>query len=109
LKRPHKRNARILAATAADGPPFIIGFWLERDANPLYTFRIAGLIEPHARYPDPRIISLRNQPRKDVEFTIGTAYGSGIQNPFHFMRITRLGLHDHAETVQLESTHRISS
>jgi hypothetical protein len=108
LKRPHKRNARILAATAAVGPTFIIGIWLEGDAKPLYTCRIAGFIEPHARYPDPRIIPFRNQPRKEVEFTIGTAYGSGIQNPFHFMRIARLGLHDHPEAVQLESTHRIS-
>jgi hypothetical protein len=105
LKRPHKRNARILTATAAVGPPFIIGIGLEGDAKPLYTYWIAGFIEPYARYPDPRIISLRDQPRKEIQFAVRASNGSRIENPFHFMRITGLRLHDYAQTLQLEAAH----
>src|ERR1035438_6292198 len=71
--------------------------------------RIAGFIEPHTRYPDPRIISLRDQPREEIQFAIWASNGSRIENPFHFMRITGLRLHDHAQALQPEAAHRISS
>jgi hypothetical protein len=106
MERLNKRDTRILAASAAVGSPFIIGFRFQCDAKPLRARRIAGFIEPHSRYPDARVISLRNQPREEVEFAIGTARDSRIQNPFHFMRVTRLGLHDHAQALQLESAHQ---
>ena len=48
LKRRHKRDARILAATAAVGPPFINGFRFEGDTEPLHPNRIAGFIEPRS-------------------------------------------------------------
>jgi hypothetical protein len=45
LKRFHERDAGIITATAAIGPPFIIGFRLEGDAKSLDANRIAGFIE----------------------------------------------------------------
>jgi hypothetical protein len=45
LKRFDERDTRILAATAAVGPTLIIGFRLQCDAEPLYAYRIAGVIE----------------------------------------------------------------
>jgi hypothetical protein len=108
LKRPHKGYARILAATAAIGPPFIIRLRLQRYAEPLDARWIARFIEPHTRYPYARIISLCDQPRKEIEFAIGSAGRSWIQDSFYFLRIARLRFHQRPQAVKLEFAHRIS-
>ena len=56
LQRFHESDPRILAASAAIGPPLIIGFRLQCDAQPLDAYRIAGCIEPHAGNADARVI-----------------------------------------------------
>jgi hypothetical protein len=48
MERLHERDARILAATAAAGPTFIIGFRLQCDTEPLNACRIASYIEPYS-------------------------------------------------------------
>ena len=93
LERFHERDSRILAATAAVGPPLIIGFRLQCDAETLYAHWITGIAEPHSCNADARVIALRNEPRKQVELTIRAANGSRIQDAFDLLGITRLRLH----------------
>ena len=64
LKRSNEGNARILATTAAMGRPLIISFGLERDAEPLDSAWIAGLVEFDAGDTDPRKIPLSHEPWK---------------------------------------------
>ena len=108
LERFHERDTRILAATAAVGPPLIIGFRLQCDAETLDACRIAGFIEPHSCNADARVVPLRHQPRKQVELAIGAANGGRIQDAFDLLGIARLRLHHDPQALQLESTHRIS-
>ena len=108
FQRFDERDTWVLTSTAS-GPQFIAGFGLQRDAKALHTRWVAGVIEPHARNPNPRIIPLRDQPREEIQFAIWASNGSRIQNPAHFMRITGLRLHDHTQALQLEAVHRISS
>ena len=86
LERFDKRDARIFAATTAVGPPLVVGFRLERDAEPLDAARIAGLIEPHARDADARVVAPRDEPRKQVELTIRPTNGRRIQDAFDLLR-----------------------
>ncbi len=58
------RSIRFLAATAAMGRPLVIGFWLERNAQPLNSAWIAGLVEFDAGNPNPRKIPLSYEPWK---------------------------------------------
>ncbi len=109
LKWFYISDAGILTAAAAVGSTLIIGFRFQCDAEPLDARRIACFIEPHTRYPYARVISFRDQPREQVEMTVGSANGSRIQNAFHFIGIAWLRLHHHSQALQLESTHRISS
>ena len=64
LKRFHKRNARILATTTAMGRPLVISFRLERNAQPLNSAWIAGLVEFNAGDTDPGKIPLGHDPWK---------------------------------------------
>jgi hypothetical protein len=99
LKRFYEGNTRILAATAAIGPALIIGFGLQRDAEPLDPCRIASLVEPHPRDADTRVIIFRDQSREEVKLTIRATRSSRIQDPFDLLRIARLRFHYHAEAV----------
>jgi hypothetical protein len=83
----------------------IFSFRLQRNTKSLHANRIAGFIEPHARYPYARIIPICDQPREKIQFAIGASNGSRIENPVHFMRISGLRLHNNAQTLQLESAH----
>src|ERR1035441_8124579 len=64
LKRPHKCDARILAASATIGSPLIIGFRLQCDSKPLDACRIAGFIEAHSCNSYARVISSCDQTRE---------------------------------------------
>ena len=75
----HERDARILAAAAAVGPPLVIRFRLQHNAEPLDSAGIASLIEPNPGNADARIVALRDEPWKKVELTIGATNGSRIQ------------------------------
>ena len=109
LQRLHERDPGILAATAAIGPQLIIGFGLQRDAQPLDARRIAGCIEPHSCNADARVVPFRNQPREQVEFAIGAANGRRIQDAFDLLGIARLRLHDHSQAPQFKSTHNFNA
>jgi hypothetical protein len=67
LKRFDKGDAGILATTAAIGPPLIVGFGFQRDAEPFDPGRIARSIEPHSHNADARVIIFRDKPRKEIE------------------------------------------
>jgi hypothetical protein len=108
LKRPHKGHSGVLAATTSIGPPFIIRLRFQRDAEPLDARRIAHFIELYTRYPYARIISLCDQPREEIEFAIGAASRSRIQDSFYFLRIARLRFHQQSQAVKFEFAHRIS-
>ena len=108
LERFHERDTRILAAAAAVGPPLIIGFRLQCDAEPLDATRIAGLIESNAGDADARIIASRHEPWKQIELAIRAADGSRIQDAFDLLWIARLRLHHQPQSLQLKSAHRLS-
>jgi hypothetical protein len=99
LERFHERNAGILTTTAAIGPPFIFGFRLQCDSKPLDTYRIAGFIESHSCNTNTRVISFRDQPRKEVELAIRAASSGRIQNAFDLLWVTRLRFHQHADAL----------
>jgi hypothetical protein len=61
-----KSNSRVFAATAAVGQPLVLGFRLQRDTEPLYSARVAGIIEFYSRNANPRVIALRDKPREKV-------------------------------------------
>ena len=109
LERFDKRDTRILAAAAAVGPQLVIGFRLQRDAEPLDAGRIAGLIELHSCDADARVISPRDQAREEVKLTIRAANGGRIQDAFDLQRIARLRLHHHPQALQLEIRHQCLS
>ena len=79
-ERFHERDPRILAPALAAGLQLIVGFRFQCDAKPLDSCRIAGVIEPHSCDADARIVSLRDQPRKEVELAIGAAGRGWIQD-----------------------------
>ena len=66
LERFDKRDTRVLAAATTVGPPLVIRFGLQRDAEPLDSGRVAGTIELHAGYAEARVIALRDQTREQV-------------------------------------------
>ena len=109
LERFDKRDARILAATAAVGPPLVISFRLQCNAKPLDSARIAGFVELYAGNADARIIALRDKPWKQVKLTVRATNGSRIQDAFDLLRVARLRLHDQPQTLQLKATHRFPS
>ena len=99
LERFYERHTGILTAAAAIGPPFIIGFRLQCNAEPLDASRIAGFVESHSRNPDARIISFRYHPRKQIEFPIGSANGCWIQDAFDFHGIAGFRFHQHPQAA----------
>jgi hypothetical protein len=96
VQRFHEGDARIFAATTAIGPPLIVSFRFQRDAEPLDAIRFASFIEPYSRNADARVIPTRNQPREQVELTVRATSGSRIQDPFDLQRVPRLRLHQHS-------------
>src|SRR5580692_7260017 len=108
LARFQECDSRIFATTADIGLLFIIGFRLQRDAEALDGYWVSGVIESHSRNTDARVVSLRHQPRKEIERAVRAASGSWIQDPFDLLRITGLRLHDRSQTLQVKFTHRIS-
>jgi hypothetical protein len=106
-KRFDERDTRILAATAAVGPPLVIGFRLQYDAEPLDACRIAGSIKPNSCNADARVISPRDQSREEVECTIRATNGRRIQDAFDLLGIPRFRLHQQPQALQLKSTHQI--
>ena len=97
LKRLNIGHAWIFAATAAIRPAFVIGFRFERDANPLYADRIAGIIKSHTRDADAGVISFCHQPREEIERSIRTTSGCRVKNAFDFVGIAGLRFHHHPE------------
>ena len=108
-KRFDKRDTRVFAAAAAVRSPLVIGFRLQRNAEPLDSERVAGLIEPNPGDADARIVAPRDEPWKQVKLTIRATNGSRIQDTFNLMRIARLRLHHQSQALQLKATHRLSS
>jgi hypothetical protein len=106
MERFYERNARILAAASSVGPPLIFGFGLQRDAETLDTCRIARFVEAHPRNSDARIVAARDEPREQVELPIRATRRSRIQDTLDLMGISRLGLHQHSQTLQLKPAHR---
>jgi hypothetical protein len=109
LERFDKGNAGILAAAAAVRSPLIIGFRLERNAEPLNTCRITSFVEFYAGNADARKISTRDKSREQVKSAVRAASGSRIQDTFYFHRIARIRLHYQTQTLQLKAAHRLFS
>ncbi len=82
LKRFDECNARILAASTAMRRPLVIGFRLERDAQPLDSAGIAGLVEFDAGNTDSGKIPLSHEPRKQVKMPVRPTRSGWIQNTF---------------------------
>ena len=89
--------------------PLIIGFRLQRDAEPLGACRIASFIEPYSGNADTRVIPPRNQPREEVKFAVRATSGSRIQDAFDLLGIARLRLHQHSQALQRKPTHQSPS
>jgi hypothetical protein len=101
----YEGDTRVLATAAAGRSKFVIRVRLERDAEPLDPAGIASAVEPDASDADARIVTLSDEPRKEVKMAVRPANGSRIQGAFDFMRITGRRLHDQPQTPQLKSTH----
>src|SRR5271165_3887102 len=97
----YEGDTRVLATAAALRSKFVIRFRLERDAEPLDSAGIASAVEPDASDADARIVTLRDEPRKEVKTAVRPASGSRIQGAFDFVRITRRRLHHQPQTPQL--------
>jgi len=93
VKRLDKRDAWILTAASAIRSSLVIRFWLQCDAEPLDARWVTGLTKSNSRDADARIITLRDQPWKEVKLTIRTANGSRIQDAFGLKRIARLRIY----------------
>jgi len=91
LKRFYESDARILAASAAMGGPLVIGFGLERDAQPLDSAWIAGLVEFDAGNSDPGKVPLGHQPGKEVKMSVRSTSDSRIQDTFDLLRVAGSG------------------
>jgi hypothetical protein len=91
-ERFDKRDTRVLAP-AAVRPQLVFRFGLQRNAEPVDARRVAGLTKAHSCDADARIITLRDQPWKEVKLTIRTANGSRIQDAFGLKRIAQLRTH----------------
>ena len=52
----HEGDTRVFASSAAIGPPLIIGFRLQCDAEPVGAYGIASFIETYSRNADTRVI-----------------------------------------------------
>jgi hypothetical protein len=101
------RRAEIVAPVAAVRSPLVIHLRLERNPEPLDSARIAGFVKLNASDADARIVTLRNEPWEKAKLTIRAANCSGIQNSF--VRITWFRLYEQPQTLQSETTHRLSS
>jgi hypothetical protein len=53
-----------------------MGLRLQCDAEALDACRVVRFIEPHSRNADARVISLRDQSREEIEFTVPATTGS---------------------------------
>src|SRR5680860_1882009 len=85
-KRFDKRDTRILAAAAVRAP-LVLGFRLERNAEPFHAARVARLSKPNPGNADARIVAPRDEAWKQVQLTIGATNGSRIQDAFDLERI----------------------
>jgi hypothetical protein len=59
-QRFHKGDAWILAAAGTVLPQLVIRLGLECNAEPLDADRVTGRTETDARYPDARVVALRD-------------------------------------------------
>ena len=98
LDRFDKRDTRVLAA-AAVGPPLVIRFRLQRNAEPLDAYRVAGFIKPHSCDADARIIAPCNQPREEVKLTVTATNRGRVHDAFDLQWIARLRLHHHPKSL----------
>jgi hypothetical protein len=99
LKRFDERDARILATTAAMGRPLVVGFRFERDAQPLNSAWIAGLIKLDAGDTDPGEIPLSHETWKKVEMSVTATHGSRVQDAFDLLRVAGFRLHEHPQAL----------
>ena len=107
-KRFDKGDTWILAAAAPVRSPLVIRFRLERNAQPLDTGRVAGVVECYAGDADARIVALCDEAREQVKLAIRAANSSGIQDTFNLLRIARFRLHHQPQALQLKAIHRLS-
>src|ERR1700728_1498447 len=105
LERLHESDARVLAA-AAVGPPLIVGFRLQCDAQPLDACGIAGFVEAYSCNANARVIASSDQPGEQIELTIRATNGSRVQDALRLQGITRLRLHHQADALQFKSAHQ---
>jgi hypothetical protein len=109
LKWFDERHARILTASAAMRRPLIIDFWFERDAQALDAAWVAGLVEFDAGDTYPGKIPLGDKPWKQVETPVAATHSGRVQDAFDLLRVARLRLHHHPQTLQFERDGQASS
>ncbi len=95
LKGGDERDAWILAASAAMRRPLVIGFRLERNAQPLDSAGIASMVKFDTGNTDSGKIPLSHEPRKQVKMPIRATRGGRIQNAFDLLRVAGLRLQEH--------------
>jgi hypothetical protein len=109
LKRFNERDSRILAATAAMGRPLVISFRLDRNAKPLNSARISGLVEFDAGDANPGKIPLSHEAWKQVEMSVMAAHSGRVQNTFNLLRVAGFRFHEHPQALELEGNIQLSS
>jgi hypothetical protein len=107
-ERFDKGDTRVLAAAAAVGPPLVISFGLEHNAEPLHPARVAGSIEQGPGNTNARVIARRNQPREEVKLPIRATGGSRVEDTFGLQRVARFRLHHLPQALQPKARHRLS-
>ena len=81
---------------------------LESRPQPLDPDRITDIIEPNPGHPDARVVTLRHEPREQVEPTVETANRSRIQDALSLDRIAGFGLHDPAQAAHPEAARHVA-
>ena len=105
FQRLDVRNPGILAAPPAVGSQLVRHFGLERNAEPFDAARVAGVVEEDPEDANAREVPSSNHSGKQVELSVRTARGRGIEDSFDLVWVVRFGLDDEIERLHREGAH----
>jgi hypothetical protein len=94
----HKRDSWVFASSTV-GTEFIFGFGFKGYAETLSANGVAITIELDTRNANAREISLRHQPREQIQLPVRSADATRIENATCLVRISRIGLHDDSQPL----------
>jgi len=104
LERLDEAYAGIFAAPACLRE-FVVGLGRQRHAEPLDARRIAPVIEENPGQANARVVATPDQAREKIEAAVLGTDDCRIEHALDLIRISRLRLHQHPETGELERGH----